>query len=589
MAESSTLRPVEALAFSFSLALPVSNLDFFRGLQVIVKKAYLLTEAYYYQAQIAVELTIPGAFLLSAAALYSYCAGDSFQIQFQYQFFRHNAAASMDTNTNNTTTTRSTMPLWETPTTTHDISDQNMAAAKEEFLSLLGQDGINDKIGDLIAHSTTPWSEAPSPRDHAAIILFPRSTEEVSQVVKICHRRRIPITPFSGGTSLEGALAATRGGVCIDFSKMDKILAVHKRDMDAVVQPGVGWQLLNEQLEKDDLFFPVDPGPGACIGGMVATGCSGTNAYRYGTMKDWVISLTVVLADGTIIKTRGRPRKSSAGYDLTRMFVGASGTLGIVTEAVVKVTSKPKNVQCAVAAFPSIQSAVNAAVGLVQQEIPVSALEMLDETFMRSINEQGSTDRTWKETPTIFFKFCGSTVAGVQEQIELVKKLSKEAGSLSFDVGQTQEEVDSLWNARKTCLWNFLATKEHPDDQFVSSDVAVPISRLADIVEETKTKIKRSGLQGSVLAHAGDGNFHAAILYSTENKEKAERIIAEIQEVGIRLEGTISGEHGIGLTFRDALEAELGVDAVATMRQIKLSLDPLCLLNPDKVFRLKAD
>ena len=243
------------------------------------------------------------------------------------------------------------MPLWETPTTTHDISDQNMAAAKEEFLSVLGEDGINDKIGDLIAHSTTPWSEAPSPRDHAAIILFPRSTEEVSQLVKICHQRRIPITPFSGGTSLEGALAATRGGVCIDFSRMDKILAVHKRDMDAVVQPGVGWQLLNEQLEKDDLFFPVDPGPGACIGGMVATGCSGTNAYRYGTMKDWVISLTVVLADGTIIKTRGRPRKSSAGYDLTRMFVGASGTLGIVTEAVVKITSKPKNVQCAVAAF----------------------------------------------------------------------------------------------------------------------------------------------------------------------------------------------------------------------------------------------
>jgi D-lactate dehydrogenase (cytochrome) len=487
------------------------------------------------------------------------------------------------------TSTRSIMPLSQTPEMCHNTSDQNMAAAKEEFVAILGRDGVNDKIGDLVAHSSTPWSEAPSPSDHAAIIVFPSTTQEVSNIVKICNRRRIPMTPFSGGTSLEGALAATRGGVCIDFNRMEKIIAVHKRDMDAVVQPGVGWQLLNEELEKDDLFFPIDPGPGACIGGMVATGCSGTNAYRYGTMKDWVISLTVVLADGTIIKTRGRPRKSSAGYDLTRMFVGASGTLGIVTEAVVKITSKPKNLCVAVAAFPSIQSAVNAAVMLVQQEVPVAALEMLDETFMRSINQQGSTDRTWKETPTIFFKFSGSTVTAVQEQIALVQKFSKQAGSLSFDIGKTEEEVDSLWDARKTCLWSFLATKEHPDDQFVSSDVAVPISRLADIMEETKSKIKRSGLQGSVLAHAGDGNFHAAILYSAENKEKAERIIAEIQEVGIRFEGTVSGEHGIGLTFRDALEAELGPDTVATMRQIKLALDPLCLLNPDKVFKLQAD
>lgn len=488
-----------------------------------------------------------------------------------------------------TKSTSSTMPLSQTPATSYNTSDDNIAAAKKELLDIFGKDGVNDRIGDLVAHSSTPWSEAPSRSDHASIIVFPSTTEEVSQIVQICHRRRIPITPFSGGTSLEGALAATRGGVCIDFSRMDKILAVHKRDMDAVVQPGVGWQLLNEELEKDDLFFPVDPGPGACIGGMVATGCSGTNAYRYGTMKDWVISLTVVLADGTIIKTRGRPRKSSAGYDLTRMFVGASGTLGIVTEAVVKITSKPRNLRVAVAAFPSIQSAVNAAIKLVQQEIPVAAVEMLDETFMRSINQQGSTDRTWKETPTIFFKFSGSTVTGVEEQIALVQKLSKEAGSVSFNVGKTHEEVDSLWNARKTCLWSFIATKEHPDDQFVSSDVAVPISRLADIMEETKSNIEQTGLQGAVLAHAGDGNFHAAILYSAEDKEKAERIISEIQEIGIRLEGTISGEHGIGLTFRDALEAELGPDTIATMRQIKLALDPLCLLNPDKVFKLQSD
>ena len=525
-------------------------------------------------------MTISGAFWLSVGVFLVFSKGDPLQVS------GDDASASTPRSTE---ASRSTMRLSETPRTSHNISDQNTAAAKKDFFRILGNDGDNDKIGDLIAHLNTPWSKAPTPNDHAAIIVFPRTTEDVSKVVKICHRRRIPMTPFSGGTSLEGALAATRGGVCIDFSKMDKILAVHKRDMDAVVQPGVGWQLLNEELDKDDLYFPVDPGPGACIGGMAATGCSGTNAYRYGTMKDWVTSLTVVLADGTVIKTRGRPRKSSAGYDLTRMFVGASGTLGIVTEAFVKITSKPKNLCVAVAAFPSIEAAGNAAIKVVQQEVPMAAIELLDETFMHWINQQGSTHRTWKETPTIFFKFSGPTAAGIQEQVALVQKLSKEAGSLAFDVGKTTDEVEDLWNARKTCLWSFLTTKEHPDDHFVSSDVAVPISRLADIVKETQSKIKRSGLQGAVLAYAGDGNFHAAILYSAENKEKAERIIAEIQDIGIKLEGTVSGEHGIGLTFRDALETELGEHAVATMLQIKLALDPLCLLNPDKVLRLKAE
>lgn len=526
----------------------------------------------------AEELTNLGAFWMSAIALYYYHQKDQVSISDQIApFFSHNTAASSG----------STMPLSQMPLTKHNISDQNMAAAKTEFVAIVGVSGINDKVGDLIAHSNTPWSEAPSPSDHAAIIVYPTTTEDVSKIAQVCHRRRIPMTPFSGGTSLEGALAATRGGVCIDFSRMNKILAVHKRDMDAVVQPGVGWQLLNEELEKDDLFFPVDPGPGACIGGMVGTNCSGTNAYRYGAMREWVVSLTVVLADGTVIKTRGRPRKSSAGYDLTRIFVGASGTLGMVTEAVVKITKRPENVKVATAAFPNMQSAINAAIKLVQQEVPVAALEMLDEVYMRAINDGGSTDRVWKEAPTIIYKFSGSTAASVKEQVALVQKISKEAGSIAFDVGNTQEEVDSLWNARKTALWSFLATKEHPDDQFVSSDVAVPISRLADIMEETKTLIAQSGLQGSILAHAGDGNFHAAILFSADNKKKAEQIIAEIQRIGISMQGTVSGEHGIGLTFRDALEGELGSDTIATMRKIKLALDPLCLLNPDKVFRIQ--
>ena len=525
-----------------------------------------------------VELIASGVFWLSATAIYAYYNSDSTKISEHIApFFSHRTTPSG----------RSTMPLSQTLATKHDVSDQNIAATKDELIAILGKNGVNDKAGDLIAHSSTPWSEAPSSSDHASIIVYPTTTEDVSKIARICHLRLVPMTPFSGGTSLEGALAATRGGVCIDFSRMNKILAVHKRDMDAVVQPGVDWQLLNEALSKDDLYFPVDPGPGACIGGMVGTNCSGTNAYRYGAMREWVISLTVVLADGTIIKTRGRPRKSSAGYDLTRIFVGASGTLGMVTEAVVKVTKKPANVRVATSAFPTMQSAINAAIKLVQQEVPVAALEMLDEVYMRAINAQGSTDRIWKEAPTIIFKFSGSTHQNVTEQIALVQKLSKEAGSLDFNVSKTEEQVESLWNARKTALWSFLATKEDPNDQFVSSDVAVPISRLADIMEETKELIARSGLQGSLLAHAGDGNFHAAILFSAQNKVKADQIIAEIQKIGIRMEGTVSGEHGIGLTFRDALVVELGADTVATMRQIKLALDPLCLLNPDKVFRIE--
>ena len=474
--------------------------------------------------------------------------------------------------------------LTDMPEKRHDISAKNFEAAKGELTIILGEGGINYRKGDLIAHSSTAWSEMPNPDAHAALIVYPTSTEDVSKIARICHRRHIPMTPFSGGTSLEGALAATRGGICIDFSRMNKVIALHGRDMDVVAQPGVDWQILNEELSKHDLFFPVDPGPGACIGGMVGTNCSGTNAYRYGAMREWVINLTLVLADGTVVKTRHRPRKSSAGYDLARLIVGASGTLGIVTEVTLKVTSKPRNVRVATAAFPTTQKAVDTAVQLVQNEVQCAAIEMLDEVYMYAINQAGNTDRTWKETPTIFFKFSGPTMSGVKEQIDLVKKYAKENGALNFDLGATEEAAEELWHARKTALWSFLALKEQPDHQFVSSDVAVPISRLADIIEDTKAKLVASGLKGSVLGHLGDGNFHAAILHSAEDKSVAERIIKEIQQVGVEYEGTVSGEHGIGLTFRDALENELGEDTIAMMRRIKMALDPLCLLNCDKVF-----
>ncbi len=481
----------------------------------------------------------------------------------------------------------STVPLTRTPKPLHNITEQNMGAARKDLIGIVGRDGIDDLPQNLQSRSRTEWS--PSPGDTcAALIVFPRSTKDVSEIMKVCHRRRIPVTGFAGGTSLDGALASTRGGICIDFSRMNRILKVHVRDMDVVVQPAVGWQDLNARLAEMDLFFPPDPGPGAQIGGMIGTGCSGTNAYRYGTMKDWVISTTVVLADGTIVKTRNRPRKSTAGYDLTRLMVGSSGTLGLVTEAVLKVTSKPENEQVAVIAFPDSTKAVNTVIDVVQKGIPLAALELLDENIMRAVNQSGFSDKKWKETPTLFVKFSG-TKSAVKEQVDVLTALGEKYGRESFESSSEPEQIAALWAARKAALWSFIAQKRHPEDKFLGSDVAVPMSRLAEIIEETNSKIKAAGLLGHTIGHVGDGNFHAGILYGEKDKALAQSIIDGIQRRGIEMEGTVTGEHGVGLALRDMLELELGENAVDMMRKIKLALDPFCLLNCDKIVRMEPD
>ena len=385
----------------------------------------------------------------------------------------------------------------------HNVTDENMKEARKELLTIVGRTGIDDNPGNLKSHSSTEWSRSPVDTC-ASLIVFPHSTIQVSDIMKVCHKRRIPVTGFSGGTSLDGALAATRGGICIDFSRMNKILEFHERDMDVVVQPAVGWEDLNEYLARVGVFFPPDPGPGAQIGGMIGTGCSGTNAYRYGTMKDWIISTTIVLADGTIVKTRNRPRKSTAGYDLTRLMVGSSGTLGLVTEAVLKVTAKPENEQVAVIAFPSTYKAVSTVIDAVQRGLPLAALELLDENTMSAVNESGYTDKEYKVTPTLFVKFSGTKEA-VKEQINVLGALAEKYGRESFESSGDPEEIDALWSARKTALWSLIAQKRDPDDKFLGSDVAVPISRLADIIEETKDKFKEADLLGSTLGHVGDG------------------------------------------------------------------------------------
>ncbi len=375
-------------------------------------------------------------------------------------------------------------------------------------MDVVGKDNVSTNEGDLQSHSGSDWSSYTT-KEHEKpfLIVFPSSTEEVSRIVKVCHDRRVPVTAYSGGTSLEGHFSATRGGICMDFSRMDKILKLHKEDLDVIVQPALGWELLNEELATEGLFFPPDPGPGAMIGGMVGTGCSGTNAYRYGTMKEWVLSLTVVLADGTVIKTRQRPRKSSAGYDLTRMFIGSEGTLGLVTEATLKVTVKPKSENVAVAGFSTIREAAECVAKVVGEGVPIAAVEVLDDVQMRCINESGSTSRTWKEVPTLFFKFSGTPTA-VKEQISIVQKLAKSKGSKSFDFAKNADEASELWSARKEALWSVMAKRRDDNDHVWTTDVAVPISRLPDIIEETKEDMATSGLLAAMVGHVGDGNFH---------------------------------------------------------------------------------
>ena len=402
----------------------------------------------------------------------------------------------------------STTSLSDSRPPIHDARETVLQAAWVDFALIVGIENVSEDKDDLIGHSGSDWSTYQAkPDEKPLMVVYPATTEEVSEIMKVCHWRKIPVTAVCGGTSLEGHFAPTRRGICIDFMRMDNVKTLHKDDLDVVVQPGVGWEDLNEMLAEDGLFFPPDPGPGAKIGGMVGTGCSGTNAYRYGTMREWVLSLTVVMADGTIVKTRQRPRKSSAGYDLTKLFIGSEGTLGIVTEATLKVTVKPKSESVAVATFPTIHSAAECVSKVVGEGIQVAGVEILDDEQMRCINKSGTTSRQWSELPTLFFKFAGSP-SGVKEQISIVQKLAKQCRSKKFEFAGNANEAKELWSARKEALWSVLAMRRDDGDHVWTTDVAVPISRLPDIIQETKEDIRKSGLLSGIVGHVGDGNFH---------------------------------------------------------------------------------
>jgi len=359
-------------------------------------------------------------------------------------------------------------------------SIKEMEKALDEIRSATSEDTVSIDDEDLKLHGYSEWSPANIDTLPIAVV-YPKSTAEVSQIAKICHQYKIPIIGYSGGSSLEGNYSAPHGGISVDFAFMDRIIDFHEEDMDIVVQPAVSWMKMNEDIEKSGLFFPVDPSPSAKIGGMVGTNCSGTNAVRYGTMKDWVLNLTVVLADGTVIKTRGRPRKSAAGYNLNGIFVGSEGTLGLVTEITLKLAVIPESTSIAVATYPSIKDAAKTASAIMKSGVQLAALEFLDETQMSVVNKGGFTaPRVWKELPTLFFKFSGTKLS-IQENIKAVQAISKSHGGETFEFAKDEKEQHLLWSARKQALWSLLSLRPEGTELW-TTDIAVPVSRLAEMI-----------------------------------------------------------------------------------------------------------
>ncbi|WEY38205.1 FAD-linked oxidase C-terminal domain-containing protein [Paraburkholderia sp. SUR17] len=417
-------------------------------------------------------------------------------------------------------------------------------------------------------------------------VVFARSTEEVQTIVRLCGQYDVPVIPYGNGSSLEGHLLAVQGGVSIDLSEMNRVLSINAEDLTVTVEPGISRKQLNEALRDTGLFFPIDPGADASIGGMCATRASGTNAVRYGTMRENVLGLTAVLADGRVIKTGSRARKSSAGYDLTRLLVGSEGTLGVITQITLRLYPQPEAVSAAVCTFASMGDAVRAVIETIQMGVPVARVEFVDSLAIRSINRHSNL--TLREAPTLFFEFHG-TESGVKEQAETVQEIAAQNGGEGFEWATRPEDRSRLWNARHNAYFAMLQLK--PGCRAVTTDVCVPISRLAECVAETEADLGASPLPCPIVGHVGDGNFHVAILIDPdkpEELEEAEHLNRRIVERALRMDGTCTGEHGVGLHKMGFLLDEHGADTVDTMRAIKHALDPRNLMNPGKIFSWSA-
>ncbi len=424
---------------------------------------------------------------------------------------------------------------------------------------------------------TTTWLRNQPPD----AVIFPQSTEEVQEIVRICATHRVPIIPFGTGTSLEGHVNAPAGGISLDFSQMNAILDVHAEDMDVVIQPGVTRKALNTHLRDTGLFFPIDPGADASLGGMAATSASGTCAVRYGTMKDNILALKAVLPSGEVVKTAARARKTSAGYDLTRLIVGSEGTLGLITELTLKLQGIPEATSAAICSFPSVEAACNAVITSFQFGLPVARIELLDALQVKACNAYSRL--SLPETPLLLLEFHGSET-GVTEQAETFGEIAAEHGGTGFTFTTREEERTALWQARHDAYWAALQLR--PGAQGLSTDVCVPISRLADCVTRAHDKLAELGFTAPVVGHVGDGNFHTLLLIDTDNPDemaKAEGFVGWLNDLAISMDGTCTGEHGIGQGKAKYLERELGPGAAAMMAAIKRGVDPHNIFNPGKM------
>ncbi len=457
---------------------------------------------------------------------------------------------------------------------------QERKAADKVIGQLAAQFGnrmvTSQAVREQHAHTTT-WI-ANQPPD---AVVFPQNTDDVQQVVRLCAAERVPVIPFGAGTSLEGQVNAPRGGISLDFRDMNKVLAVHAEDLDCVIEPGVTRKQLNEYLRDQGLFFPIDPGADASLGGMASTRASGTNAVRYGTMKDNVLALKVVLANGEVMTTASRARKSSAGYDLTRLMVGAEGTLGVITELTLKLSGIPEAISAGVCPFPSVEAACNATIMTIQSGIPVARIELLDELQVRAQNAYSKL--SMPEKPLLLVEFHGSE-AGVAEQAERFGEIAQELGGGPFEWATRAEERSRLWQSRHDAYWAQCALR--PGSKALASDVCVPISRLAECVTETQRDIAASRLVGPIVGHVGDGNFHVGILVDLGDKDEVARVesfLERLVERALAMDGTCTGEHGVGQGKMKYLLAERGEAALDSMRAIKRALDPLDIMNPGKI------
>ncbi len=426
--------------------------------------------------------------------------------------------------------------------------------------------------------------ESPFPTVPPDAVVYALSTDDVVAVVDLCRAHAFPLIPYGAGSSIEGQLLAVRGGLSLDLSHMNKVLSVAPEDLTVTVQAGVTRKQLNLEIRDTGLFFPIDPGADATLGGMAATRASGTNAVRYGTMRENVLGLTVVSAEGKVIRTATRARKSSAGYDLTRLYIGSEGTLGIITEVTVRLYPQPEAISAAVVNFPSAAAAVDTVIQTIQLGVPVARCEFLDPPAIHAINAHSRL--SLREACTLFFEFHGSA-NGVAEQAAAVQQLAAENGGADFEWASQPEDRTRLWNARHNAY--FACLQQRPGCKAISTDTCVPISRLAESLDGARRLLEASGFLAMIVGHVGDGNFHCVILVNPDDADemrRAEAVNDGIVRLALSLDGTCTGEHGIGLHKMGFLAEEAGEDALDLMRRIKVALDPTHFLNPGKIFVL---